>query len=66
MTPAEYGSGFDARVSATVAGAAARVPAFAARLAAAGVQAVYNLYAEAGYGFAEHVCEVLDEKVVRK
>ncbi len=40
MTPAEYGSGFDDRVSATVAGAAARVPAFAARLAAAGVQAV--------------------------
>jgi len=28
----------------------------------AGVQAVFNLYAEAGYGFAEHVCQRLDDK----
>jgi hypothetical protein len=28
----------------------------------AGVQAVFNLYAEAGYGFAEHVCQSLDDK----
>ncbi len=28
----------------------------------AGVQAVFNLYAEAGYGFAEHVCEAMDAK----
>ena len=28
----------------------------------AGVQAVFNLYAEAGYGFAEHVCEAIDAK----
>jgi hypothetical protein len=33
-------------------------------LKAAGVQAVFNLYAEAGYGFAEHVCEALDVKAV--
>jgi predicted Kef-type K+ transport protein len=26
----------------------------------AGVQAAYNFYAEAGYGFAEHVCQVQD------
>jgi hypothetical protein len=31
-------------------------------LKAAGVHAVFNLYAEAGYGFAEHVCETLDAK----
>ena len=28
----------------------------------AGVHAVFNLYAEAGYGFAEHVCQSLDDK----
>ena len=28
----------------------------------AGVHAVFNLYAEAGYGFAEHVCQRLDDK----
>jgi glutathione-regulated potassium-efflux system ancillary protein KefC len=31
-------------------------------LKAAGVQAVFNLYAEAGYGLAEHVCQRLDAK----
>jgi hypothetical protein len=31
-------------------------------LKAAGVHAVYNLYAEAGFGFAEHVCKALDVK----
>jgi hypothetical protein len=35
-------------------------------LKAAGMQAVFNLYAEAGYGFAEHVCEALDLKTVKK
>jgi predicted Kef-type K+ transport protein len=35
-------------------------------LKAAGAQAVFNLYAEAGYGFAEHVCEDLDVKTARK
>jgi hypothetical protein len=29
----------------------------------AGVHAVFNLYAEAGYGFAEHVCEAIEDKV---
>jgi len=33
-------------------------------LKAAGVHAVFNLYAEAGYGFAEHVCEALNVKTV--
>jgi len=28
----------------------------------AGVHAVFNLYAEAGYGFAEHVCEAIDSR----
>ncbi len=28
----------------------------------AGAHAVFNLYAEAGYGFAEHVCEAIDAK----
>ena len=28
----------------------------------AGVYAIFNLYAEAGYGFAEHVCEAIDVK----
>jgi glutathione-regulated potassium-efflux system ancillary protein KefC len=28
----------------------------------AGVHAVFNLYAEAGYGFAEHVCQTMDVK----
>ncbi len=28
----------------------------------AGVHAVFNLYAEAGYGFAEHVCQAMDVK----
>jgi len=32
----------------------------------AGVHAVYNLYAEAGYGFAEHVCEAIDVKAEGK
>ena len=35
-------------------------------LKAAGAQAVFNLYAEAGYGFAEHVCEALDAKTVNE
>ncbi|CAB1057805.1 Putative glutathione-regulated potassium-efflux system protein KefB [Olavius sp. associated proteobacterium Delta 1] len=28
----------------------------------AGVQGAFNFYAEAGYGFAEHVCQALDDK----
>ena len=28
----------------------------------AGVHAVFNLYAEAGHGFAEHVCEFLETR----
>jgi len=32
----------------------------------AGVHAVFNLYAEAGYGFAEHVCEAIDVKAEGK
>ena len=32
----------------------------------AGAHAVFNLYVEAGYGFAEHVCEALDVKTVIK
>jgi predicted Kef-type K+ transport protein len=35
-------------------------------LKTAGAQAVFNLYAEAGYGFAEHVCETLDAKTKGK
>ena len=35
-------------------------------LKAAGVQAAYNFYAQAGYGFAEHVCEVLDDEGLLK
>ena len=31
-------------------------------LKAAGVQAAYNFYAEAGYGFAEHVCRAVNVK----
>ena len=31
----------------------------------AGAHAVFNLYAEAGFGFAEHVCETI-ESVSRK
>ena len=31
-------------------------------LKAAGVQAAYNFYAQAGFGFAEHVCEALDDE----
>ena len=34
----------------------------AEELKAAGVHAVFNLYAEAGYGFAEHICQSLDNK----
>jgi hypothetical protein len=26
------------------------------------LHAVFNLYAEAGYGFAEHVCEAIDSR----
>ena len=33
----------------------------AEELKEAGVHAVYNLYAEAGYGFAEHVCKAIKE-----
>lgn len=29
-------------------------------LKAAGVQGAFNFYAEAGYGFAEHVCRTLE------
>jgi glutathione-regulated potassium-efflux system ancillary protein KefC len=32
----------------------------------AGVHAVFNLYAEAGYGFAEHVCEAIDSRNHKK
>jgi len=32
----------------------------------AGVHAVFNLYAEAGYGFAEHVCEAIEAKAEGK
>ena len=32
----------------------------------AGVHAVFNLYAEAGYGFAEHVCEAIDSRNQKK
>jgi hypothetical protein len=32
----------------------------------AGVQAVFNLYTEAGYGFAEHVSEAIDAKAESK
>jgi len=32
----------------------------------AGVRAVFNLYAEAGHGFAEHVCEAIDFKAEGK
>lgn len=39
----------------------ARFPDEQAALADKGCIA-FNLYAEAGYGFAEHVCEILDEK----
>jgi predicted Kef-type K+ transport protein len=27
----------------------------------AGAHAVYNIYAEAGFGFAEHVCQALED-----
>jgi predicted Kef-type K+ transport protein len=32
----------------------------------AGVHGAFNFYAEAGYGFAEHVCKVLDDKGLLK
>jgi predicted Kef-type K+ transport protein len=35
-------------------------------LKAAGVQAAYNFYAQAGYGFAEHVCQALDDGSILK
>ncbi len=35
-------------------------------LKAAGVQAAYNFYAQAGYGFAEHVCEALEDEGLLK
>jgi DNA-binding LacI/PurR family transcriptional regulator len=31
-------------------------------LKAAGVHAAFNFYAQAGYGFAGHVCQTLDEE----
>ncbi len=31
-------------------------------LKAAGAQAVFNLYAEAGFGLAEHVCQTIDDR----
>jgi hypothetical protein len=33
----------------------------AEELRQAGAHAAYNIYAEAGYGFAEHVCQVLGD-----
>ena len=35
-------------------------------LKAAGVQAAYNFYAEAGYGFAEHVCRAVEVRVPKE
>ena len=36
------------------------------KLKEAGVHAVFNLYAEAGFGFAEHVCEAIDARAESK
>jgi predicted Kef-type K+ transport protein len=37
----------------------------AEELRQAGAHAAYNIYAEAGYGFAEHICQVLEGETAR-
>jgi glutathione-regulated potassium-efflux system ancillary protein KefC len=48
--------GFGGTIAATT-----RYPDEAGELREAGVGAVYDFYAEAGSGFADHVCDTVEE-----
>jgi hypothetical protein len=49
--------GYEGMIAATVV-----FPDVAPRLEDAGVGIVFNFYADAGAGFADHVCRVMDEE----